>query len=67
MICFIFGEATHTTVSSGSATPVLVNVSHPACRLINSGFGMSDPKASIAVFAACHPSGTYGKKCGRLD
>lgn len=63
---YILQEATHLTVSSGSATPVLVNVSHPASRLMNSGFGMSDPSASIAAFAACHFSAIY-RSWGELD
>ena len=43
---------THSTVSSGKATPVLANVSNPAARSINFGVGMSDPTASMAVLAA---------------
>jgi len=41
------------TVSSGSATPVLVKHSHPAMRSMNSGFGISEPNAIMASFAAC--------------
>lgn len=43
---------THSTVSSGNATPPLVNSSNPASKFVNSGFGMSEPNASIAVRAA---------------
>jgi hypothetical protein len=46
--------AAYSTVSCGRATPVLVNVSQPANRSINSGLGISDPSASMAVLAACH-------------
>ncbi len=48
----ILRSRTHSTVSSGNATPVFVKVSQPADRSMNSGLGMSEPRASIARRAA---------------
>lgn len=53
------GLDTHSTVSCGKATPVRVKVSNPATRSMNSGLGMSDPRASIACLAAYFDSATF--------
>jgi len=50
---FIETVRTYWTVSSGSATPVLVKHSQPATRSMNSGFGISEPNAIMASLAAC--------------
>lgn len=50
----------YSTVSSGKAVPFLVKYSKPAKRSMNSGLGMSEPKAMMAAFAAYipfHPQG----------